>query len=322
MILFPSVAFCGELHFDLDSKNQENIIYSSSDNRFYLYPELGKDNFYYQDIDSSDGGVNYSPNKIFALIQRAEIGTLWNENGEPEKKSKYYCDLVRVEDGCIIDYFDGDMCYGKWDDKDNIIDGAGHIVKVDVNKSRLLPPKDMSNDDYFEVDFKYSIRPYVQCYPLDKNNLEHYETIAGLLKKIKYRDGEANYLYRKIKSYNLLSPTDILKKIKDNSKNIDVKTLKDTLSVHPLSKYNVTHYNNIAYYLERKNQYEESVFLLNKIIEKYPSRIVAYINIGDALWEMKNVDKAKDAYRTYIKLMQENGKENKIPKQVLERVSR
>lgn len=89
---------------------------------------------------------------------------------------------------------------------------------------------------------------------------------------------------------------------------------------YKITSKNVTKYNNLAYLLEKREAYKEAIYVLDRIIEFFPSRTVAYINIGDALWEMDNIDKAKDAYRIYIRLMKKNGKENKIPKQVLERV--
>ncbi len=88
-----------------------------------------------------------------------------------------------------------------------------------------------------------------------------------------------------------------------------------------ISTKTLTQYNNIAYYLEKAGAYKESIYLLEKIIEKYPNRIVAYINLGDAYLGNKQKTKAIKAYKKYIELMKKTGKEKKIPKRVLELVN-
>ena len=92
------------------------------------------------------------------------------------------------------------------------------------------------------------------------------------------------------------------------------------LSLFPISKINMPKYNDIAYFLQEAKAYHESIYLLEKILEKFPNRTVAYLNLGDAYWGLENKGKAIEAYQTYIKQMKENGKEKKIPKVVLERV--
>ncbi len=89
----------------------------------------------------------------------------------------------------------------------------------------------------------------------------------------------------------------------------------------PINKSNLTKYNDIAYYLEQFTAYKEAIYLLEKILEKHPSRTVAYINLGDAHLGNKNQEKAYLAYQTYVRLMKENGKESRIPKRVLDYVT-
>ncbi len=76
--------------------------------------------------------------------------------------------------------------------------------------------------------------------------------------------------------------------------------------------------NNIAYYLEQAGYYKEAIYLLEKIIEKYPNRTVAYINLGDSYLKNGDKEKAIENYKTYVKQMKEKNKEKKIPKRVLE----
>lgn len=92
------------------------------------------------------------------------------------------------------------------------------------------------------------------------------------------------------------------------------------LEKHPLKKSNVTSYNNMAYYLQKRKAYDESKFLLEKIVDKYPSRTVAYLNLGDTYWGLKKKKKAIKVYETYVKQMIEKGKEKRIPQETLKRL--
>jgi tetratricopeptide (TPR) repeat protein len=100
---------------------------------------------------------------------------------------------------------------------------------------------------------------------------------------------------------------------------VEVSSIDDCLE---LKSTNVSQYNNLAFYLQQLGESGTgySVTMLQKIIDKFPNRAVAYINLGDAYWSSGKLEKAKEAYRKYIKLMEALGKENKIPKLVLTRV--
>ncbi|PKQ60639.1 hypothetical protein BZG01_20670 [Labilibaculum manganireducens] len=81
--------------------------------------------------------------------------------------------------------------------------------------------------------------------------------------------------------------------------------------------------NNTAYYLEQLggakcNDY--AILILEEIIKVSPSRIVAYINLGDAYWNNKNYTMARSSYDKYCELMQAKGKKCKIPKRVFDRM--
>jgi tetratricopeptide (TPR) repeat protein len=93
---------------------------------------------------------------------------------------------------------------------------------------------------------------------------------------------------------------------------------KDNLK---LTKTNVTKFNDIAYTLYKVKNYHDSVSVLENIILQFPTRVVAYLNIADCYWEMKDKPKAIENYKKYIQLMTEQKKDlNKIPKYVYERV--
>lgn len=100
-----------------------------------------------------------------------------------------------------------------------------------------------------------------------------------------------------------------------NKKNIDA-----LISINPITAFNSTIYNDTAYYLQQAGANQESAYLLEKIIEKFPDRTVAYFNLGDAYYSLGDKEKATQAYQIYIDQMEKKGWEKKIPKRVLDRV--
>lgn len=79
--------------------------------------------------------------------------------------------------------------------------------------------------------------------------------------------------------------------------------------------------NNVAYYLEQHSDYKQASFFLEEIIKTSPKRTVAYINLGDSYWGLGKKEEAKEAYKIYIEQMKVNGKEKKIPKRVLQKIT-
>ena len=106
---------------------------------------------------------------------------------------------------------------------------------------------------------------------------------------------------------------------KDSTFNLDV--LKSILNDISVNKKTLTPYNNIAYYLQKANANQEAIYLLKKILEKYPNRTVAHYNIADAYWVIDDKKKAKEHYNIYIKQMKAKGKSKRIPKVVKDRVA-
>jgi tetratricopeptide (TPR) repeat protein len=141
-----------------------------------------------------------------------------------------------------------------------------------------------------------------------------YKTKLALMKKI-------NYLH--ISNKIILASFEKISKNKDNSfdikdSSLNLNGLKNILKEIEVSKITLVNYNNIAYYLGKSGANKESAYILEKILEKFPNRTVAYYNLGDAYWGLGDKAKAKQAYKTYIKQMKESGKKKKIPNKVLE----
>jgi len=101
----------------------------------------------------------------------------------------------------------------------------------------------------------------------------------------------------------------------------DVDVLKAILNEINIEKKTLSTYNNIAYYLQKAGSNKEAVYLLEKILKKYPNRTVAYYNLGDAYWALGDKKKARKAYTTYTEQMCDAGKQKRIPKVVIDRVS-
>ncbi|MBC7391082.1 MAG: tetratricopeptide repeat protein [Opitutaceae bacterium] len=96
--------------------------------------------------------------------------------------------------------------------------------------------------------------------------------------------------------------------------------LNDYLQKYPINSFNKSFYNNIGYYFEQQKLYPQAITILTKVLDYDKKRTVAYLNLGDAYFGLKNSVKAKEAYNKYITLMKKSGKEAKIPKRVYDRV--
>jgi len=143
------------------------------------------------------------------------------------------------------------------------------------------------------------------------------------------KDGNIKYFDESMRIDNTFFPRGDLSYVLKSSKKKDIKFLNSLngfcfdyyLKNYPINE-NLTQYNDIAYYLQKAGANEEAVYLLEKIIKKFPNRTVAYINLGDAYWKMGEKEKAKKAYTTYIEQMCNKGLQKKIPHEVLKRVER
>src|SRR5690554_138880 len=107
------------------------------------------------------------------------------------------------------------------------------------------------------------------------------------------------------------------------STDLDLSTqeyLEGLFILEPVSLSNVVHYNNIGYYLDEAGYHEGAIYVLNEVVAAFPNRTVAYINLGDAYWGLEEHTEARQAYQTYIRLMRENNREQRIPQRVFERI--
>ncbi|WP_213937829.1 hypothetical protein [Pseudomonas sp. dw_612] len=78
--------------------------------------------------------------------------------------------------------------------------------------------------------------------------------------------------------------------------------------------------NDLGFLLGETGYYQESIELLNAVIARNPSRTVAYLNLADSYWGLKDKVRAAQAYKQYASLMTDAGKTSKIPPRVAERI--
>lgn len=157
-------------------------------------------------------------------------------------------------------------------------------------------------------DFSYSI---------DGKNKKNDDLKARQLKLFKEQNKEEfNALFSK---YKKAAAT---KTITQESGNLNFDKLAEIVLNIPVNKVNIDQYNDLAYYLGlTKDGTAASVFLLKIILKKEPSRVVAYLNLADARWDMEQFESARESYKKYESLMRESGKDiNRIPSRVKERI--
>ncbi|MBF9000441.1 tetratricopeptide repeat protein [Vibrio nitrifigilis] len=115
---------------------------------------------------------------------------------------------------------------------------------------------------------------------------------------------------------------DFIKRAKYESKDklMLVSRYKKLMTLYPITKRNEYIYNNIGYFLYKKEMFKESIYILNEVISFDSNRVFALLNIADDYWFDQHKKDAYKYYLIYINLMKKLGKENKIPKYVDERL--
>jgi hypothetical protein len=84
---------------------------------------------------------------------------------------------------------------------------------------------------------------------------------------------------------------------------------------------NVEAINDIAYFLIEEGRPGDATPVLTTIVSKFPARVVAKLNLGDAFWDSGLRSQARDQYRASVSQLKSLGKYGVVPKRVAERVS-
>lgn len=83
---------------------------------------------------------------------------------------------------------------------------------------------------------------------------------------------------------------------------------------------NVEAINDIAYFLIAEGRPEDATPVLTAIVSKFPSRVVAKLNLADAFWDSGFRPQAREQYRAYLSQMKSFGKYALVPMRVTARV--
>jgi len=193
---------------------------------------------------------------------------------------------------------------------------VGNIIDIKINK---LGKFDISKIDTFSTSG--AINGLYIC----PNNIKIRNNIIDLREDADTKTIKSKCTIKSYENISYLSFKNFLMMINDdknytNYNVINIDTIDGFLQKVPFSNNSVIKYNNIAYYLQKTGANQESAYLLEKIIEKFPDRTVAYLNLGDAYYGLGDKAKVTQVYQTYIDQMKTKGWDKKIPKRVTERL--
>ncbi len=144
---------------------------------------------------------------------------------------------------------------------------------------------------------------------------------------------QESFLKRKYISLNLFNNN------KSSQKGIDIKAIhtkvfeffnkgqkekaRDTILANignlnniEIDDRNVIYLNDLGYVMEQTSRFREAVSILEKVTSKFPTRTVAWLNLGDAQAGLGKIEEAKESYQRYIELMESSGKGKKVPERV------
>jgi tetratricopeptide (TPR) repeat protein len=187
------------------------------------------------------------------------------------------------------------------------------LNKWSLSFVRVIENKTHFQEDIEEVGFEPNPtivswrRPNkaIDFFSSEKVNLDSTQNISFLPvlvynKKIKEEYQRKNFTY--FKSIFTISEIDYL------------------MCLYQRTPDSIEFFNNLAYYLEELKLYKEAIYILNIVIDFDKFRTVAYLNLGDAYWAVKDFVKAKEMYKIYQTQMINNRSEDRIPDRVLKRL--
>ncbi|MCG9677829.1 hypothetical protein [Vibrio sp. Isolate24] len=181
-LLFPNFLYAETFEF----KNGNIEFTSYHGDKFYIYP---KENRFI--VDNYSDSISKSPDNKYIIVQKTLTNTYVDEDGNESEDKEGYCDIVKLDSGCVIGTYSGEICGANWSKNNKILTSSGEVTIP--NHSEQLPPKEMLTDiDYQDIDF--SIESYMACYPLTNDNKSSYIEISHkLLNK-----------YNRVSDYNVI----------------------------------------------------------------------------------------------------------------------
>jgi len=173
-------------------------------------------------------------------------------------------------------------------EKDSLQCGYGYIAGIDFKEDSCSVPK-MTHEqrDKIKVAAYYFIR-------------------KALIERITAAQSEALVLFKNKKKE--MAANVALGIFKANFFNIIL------IPVEIIDKY-----NDLGYFLEEGGKYKEAAIMLEQVVKTVPDRSVAYLNLADAYWGLKDTSKACSNYKKYVDIVLKDIKNKKIPSRISER---
>jgi tetratricopeptide (TPR) repeat protein len=232
-------------------------------------------------------------------------------------------DSLILNDGNIL-LIEDDNCISLKDIKENLIfercfDSCN--VKIRHTKTKGLPLTIISGQNSIDADFYKKGTEWVSTSVTYFKSLPTGEEKRTKQIVVSLKDFDFDSVIEQlgeIKNNDVSSLDDI--KNKEKLIELDIYKIADILKNNPVSESNVTLYNDVAFTLIEKENFNEARIILLEVINFSPDRVVAYLNLGDAQWGFNENDEAKKSYQKYLSLMKSQNKDlNKVPKRVYER---
>ncbi|WP_433829348.1 tetratricopeptide repeat protein [Flavobacterium anhuiense] len=233
-------------------------------------------------------------------------------------------DSLTLDDGNVL-LVEDDNCISLQDKKENLIfercfDNCN--VKIRHVKTKGLPLTIISGQNSIDIDFYKKGVDWVSTSVTYFKSLRTGEEKSTKQIEVSLKDFDFDSVieqFGEIRNNDLSSLDDI--KNKEKLIELDIYKIADILKNNPVSESNVTLYNDAAFTLIEKENFNEARIILLDVINFSPDRVVAYLNLGDAQWGFNENDDAKKSYQKYLSLMKSQNKGlSKVPKRVYERI--
>ena len=179
----------------------------------------------------------------------------------------------------------------------------------------------MSSNQKIEFyDFDENYQTWIHTKSIEiSNNINYGIEIPNI--EFSYYNNDFETLDEKLIKYHVRKPKkNVINNLISDCKihKINIYKIIEYLANFEINSENVVNYNDLAFFTQKESI---SLFILHKILMKFPKRAVAVLNLGDSYYYLGNSAKAILNYKKYIHLMKEQKKDlKKIPQYVYERI--
>lgn len=122
------------------------------------------------------------------------------ENGDKKLVGKGFCELINLNNGCILITESHDIsgiCDSEWEGNNKLKTSDG-VVDI-PGESKIVSPEYIIDDYNYFGSFDYSIQGYLSCYPVNSSNRSDYLKVSDKLIKEWGREDEGEFLLQQLK---------------------------------------------------------------------------------------------------------------------------